>query len=190
MQADYFPFALGVRRHSDYGCHADDAPALALLEIGGIPPPRRPVRDAAATFAASPPWPAPSHPHAGWTRRPPRPPGSPPPGLSPTSCGVRGTAESSCPAAALGYGVEGCPTVCPASDRDSRSGRSADHRFARAVRHRSSPRRRSPSATATRPPPRCVENRHLRLWPSTRPTVICPRSSGPLGVRLKLATPP
>src|ERR1700710_194726 len=45
MQADYFPFALGVRRHSDYGCHADDAPALALLEIGGIQPEIRPVAD-------------------------------------------------------------------------------------------------------------------------------------------------
>ncbi len=45
MQTDDLAFALGVCRHSDYRSHADDAPALALFEIGGVEPEIRTVAD-------------------------------------------------------------------------------------------------------------------------------------------------
>ncbi len=42
MQAHDFAFAIGVCGHSDYGGDTDDAPALALLKVGGIQPEIRP----------------------------------------------------------------------------------------------------------------------------------------------------
>lgn len=38
MQADDLPPAFGVHRHGDYGGHRDNAPSLALAQIGGIQP--------------------------------------------------------------------------------------------------------------------------------------------------------
>src|SRR5690606_9428772 len=43
MQADDLAPALGVDGHGDYCGNADDPPALAHLEIGGIEPEVRPV---------------------------------------------------------------------------------------------------------------------------------------------------
>ncbi len=43
MQADDLALAIGVDRHSDYRGDGDDAPTLALLEVGGIEPQIRPI---------------------------------------------------------------------------------------------------------------------------------------------------
>jgi len=43
MQPHDLPLALCVSRHGDYGGNTDNAPALALLEVGGIQPKIRPV---------------------------------------------------------------------------------------------------------------------------------------------------
>ncbi len=43
LQAEHLALALGVHAHRHYHRHADDAPGLARLDVGGVDPQVRPV---------------------------------------------------------------------------------------------------------------------------------------------------
>src|SRR5690348_10428888 len=112
-------------------------------------------------------------------------PGSRRPMPSPRSSWARERAESSCPVAASVSAAARIPGACPGSDPGSHCGTWSARRCARDVRRRSRLPHRSPSTSERPPRPRRAGNRHLRLWPAARQAVGSPRSSGPLGARLK-----
>ena len=125
------------------------------------------------------PWPAQGRRPAGSTRRRPRPPGSPRPTPSRSSCAAPEKAGSRCPAEASGCVAVGCRAACRACGHGSRCGRSgtiagplvptgADQAFHVGL-HQQLHHGLSHAAQEVAIP----------ALAAARPTVICPRSSGP-----------